>query len=173
MNTQKSNWYSTWLIVTALALIAPLSGFSQPEKQGSSPVKSRTEVYAEMTSMLGLVPTFMKSIPDSTLALEWELMKRVQMEPGPIPNKYRELIGVAASAATKCQYCVFFHTEMARLNGATDAEIEDALHYAKATSGWSTYINGSQIDIKAFKAEVKEMVEYAHKQAAAKEKEKK
>jgi len=52
-------------------------------------------------------------------------MKRVQFDEGPIPNKYRELIGVAISAVMKCRYCSLFHTEAARMNGATDAEIED------------------------------------------------
>lgn len=115
--------------------------------------------------MLGLVPTFIKSIPDSTLELEWELMKRVQMVAGPIPNKYRELIGVAVSAATKCEYCVYFHTEFARLNGATEEEIEDALHYTKSTTGWSTYINGSQADMEVFKSEVRAIVQYLRDQA--------
>jgi AhpD family alkylhydroperoxidase len=56
-----------------------------------------------------------KSIPDPSLELEWQLFKRVQLEEGPIPNKYRELIGVAISAITKCRYCATFHTEIANL----------------------------------------------------------
>ena len=167
MNTLKSCRYALCSILVAFALIAPLSVYSQSEKQGSSSGRSRADIYAEMQSIFGLVPTFMKSIPDSSLDLEWTLMKRLQMEPGPIPNKYRELIGVAVSAATKCHYCAFFHTEMARLNGATEAEIEDALHYTKSTTGWSTYINGSQIDIDVFKSEIKAIAEHVRKQAAA------
>lgn len=152
----------------ALSLLVPATGFSQ-DGQAAGSGRSRAAIYAEMESMLGLVPTFIKNIPDSTLELEWELMKRVQMEAGPIPNKYRELIGVAVSAATKCQYCIYFHTEFARLNGATDAEIEDALHYTKSTTGWSTYINGSQADIEVFRAEVRAIVEYLRKQSMAAE----
>lgn len=116
--------------------------------------KTRAEIYAEMESMFGLVPSFFKLVPDASLELEWNLMKRVQMEPGPIPNKYRELIGVALSAATKCQYCSYFHTEIAKLNGATEAEIEDAAHYAKSSAGWSTYLYGTQTDMAQFKREI-------------------
>ena len=76
------------------------------------------------------------------------------MEEGPIPNKYRELIGIGISATTKCRYCTFFHTEMAKLNGATEAEIEDAIHYAKSSAGWSAYLNGLQTDYEQFKEEV-------------------
>lgn len=38
----------------------------------------------------------------------------------------RELIGVAHSARTSCAHCAFYHTEMARVNGAAEAEIQDA-----------------------------------------------
>ena len=80
---------------------------------------TREEVYKEIEGMFGLVPGFIKAVPDSSLELEWKLMKRVQFDEGPIPNKYRELIGVALSAVTKCKYCAYFHTEAAKLNGAT------------------------------------------------------
>ncbi|UCG55597.1 MAG: carboxymuconolactone decarboxylase family protein [Phycisphaerales bacterium] len=122
---------------------------------------SRKEVYNEIEEMFGLVPTMFKELPDSSLELEWQLFKRVQLEEGPIPNKYRELIGVAISAVTKCRYCAFFHTELAKLNGATDEEIEDAVHYAKSSAGWSTYVNGLQLDFDQFKSEVLQACEHA------------
>lgn len=115
---------------------------------------TRARVYKEIEGMFGLVPSMFKVVPDYTLELEWQLFKRVQFDPGPIPNKYRELIGVAVAAATKCRYCVTFHTEVAKLNGASEAEIEDAVHFAKSSAGWSTYINGIQLDYDEFKAEV-------------------
>jgi AhpD family alkylhydroperoxidase len=114
----------------------------------------RTEVYREIEEMFGLVPSMFRAVPDSTLELEWRLFKRVQFDEGPIPNKYRELIGVAIAAATKCRYCALYHSEVAKLNGATDEEIEDAVHYAKSSAGWSTYINGLQLDYEEFRDEV-------------------
>lgn len=115
---------------------------------------SRTQIYQEIEGMFGLVPSMFKMVPDSSLELEWQLFKRVQFDPGPIPNKFRELIGVAIAAATKCRYCELYHTELARLNGASESEIEDAVHYAKSSVGWSTYLNGMQIDYDSFKDEV-------------------
>ena len=120
----------------------------------------REEIYKEIEAMFGLVPSMFKTIPDSSLELEWQLFKRVQFDEGPIPNKYRELIGIAISAATKCHYCSFFHTEIAKLNGATEAEIEDAVHLAKSSAGWSTYINGLQLDYETFKKEVLQACEH-------------
>jgi AhpD family alkylhydroperoxidase len=115
---------------------------------------NREEIYKEMEGMFGLVPSMFKSVPESSLELEWNLFKRVQFEDGPIPNKYRELIGVAISAISKCRYCSYFHTELAKLNGATEAEIEDAVHYAKSSAGWSAYVNGMQLDYEEFKKEI-------------------
>ena len=121
---------------------------------------NREEVYKDIEGMFGFVPSFLKAVPDSSLELEWNLMKRVQFEESPIPNKYRELIGIAVAAVMKCRYCSLFHTEGAKLNGATDAEIEDAVHFAKSSAGWSTYLNGLQVDYGQFKDEVKRAADY-------------
>jgi AhpD family alkylhydroperoxidase len=121
---------------------------------------SRDEIYQEIEQMFGLVPSMFKAVPDSSLELEWKLFKRVQFDEGPIPNKYRELIGVAISAVSKCRYCALYHTEVARLYGATDAEIEDAVHYAKSSAGWSTYINGIQLDYDQFQEEIRRACEH-------------
>jgi AhpD family alkylhydroperoxidase len=63
-----------------------------------------------------------------------------------IPNKYKELIGLGVSGATRCRYCVYFHTEAARLFGATEEEINEAALIAKNTMGWSTYLNTRHFD---------------------------
>jgi AhpD family alkylhydroperoxidase len=128
---------------------------------------TREQIYGEMTQMFGLVPSFFKLVPDNSLELEWKLFKTVQFDEGPIPNKYRELIGLGISAITKCEYCILYHTEVARLNGATDAELEDAVHYAKSSAGWSAYLNGMQVDRQQFADELAQVAEYVRGQAEA------
>ena len=128
---------------------------------------NRQEVHREIEEMFGLVPSMFKVVPDSSLELEWRLFKRVQFDEGPIPNKYRELIGVAIAAATKCRYCALYHSEVAKLNGATENEIEDAIHYAKSSAGWSTYINGLQLDYDEFKDEVLQACEHVRSMQAS------
>jgi AhpD family alkylhydroperoxidase len=120
----------------------------------------RQEIYREIEETLGLVPKFFQKLPDANLEMEWNLFKQVQLEDGPIPNKYRELIGIGISAVTKCRYCVFFHTEAAKLFGATEEEIEHAVHYAKSSAGWSAYLNGLQFDFEEFQDEVLEVCEH-------------
>ena len=126
---------------------------------------ARTDVQREMKEMFGEVIPFIDQIPDEFIDSEWDLIKRVQFGPTLIPNKYKELIGLGVAAATKCRYCALFHTESARLFGATDEEIEEAVHYTKVVSGWSTYINGMQVDYNEFKALVGRVAE--HVKAAA------
>jgi AhpD family alkylhydroperoxidase len=121
---------------------------------------TRKEVYNEIKETFGLVPSMFKTIPDSSLELEWQLFKRIHVEEGPIPNKYRELIGLAIAGVTKCHYCAYYHTELAKLFGATEQEIEDALHYAKSSAGWSAYVNGLQLDFEQFKEEVQQACEH-------------
>jgi AhpD family alkylhydroperoxidase len=124
-------------------------------------MRTREQIFDEIKALFGLVPSFMKTIPDTTLENEWELFKKIQVEPGAIPNKYRELIGLGLSAVSKCRYCTLFHTEMAKLFGATDKEIEEAVHYAKSSAGWSAYLNGMQVDYEQFKDELRRSGEYA------------
>src|SRR6266568_1137819 len=121
---------------------------------------SRASVEADIKETLGLVPHFFSAIPDELLAPEWQIFKRIELGQTLIPNKYKELIGVGLHAETKCHYCTLFHTEAAKLFGATDEEIQEAVHYAKTSLGWSAYINGMQEDYDGFAAELAQIGQY-------------
>jgi len=124
---------------------------------------SKQDIYQEIEQVFGLVPSMFKEVPEALLEHEWKLFSKIQLEEGPIPLKYRELIGLAISGVTKCRYCVYYHTEVARLFGATDEEIEAAVHYAKSTAGWSTYINGLNVDYEPFCREVDQACEHVRR----------
>ena len=108
----------------------------------------------EIEESFGFIPSFFKLLPDEYLASEWDLQKRITLEETLIPNKYKELIGLAIAATTRCKYCTYYHTEVAKLFGATDEEVEEAMHLTKQVLGWSTYINGMQLDYEQFKKEI-------------------
>ena len=127
---------------------------------------ARTDVQREMKEMFGEVIGFIDLIPDQFIDAEWELMKGVQLGQTLIPNKYKELIGLAVAAATRCRYCALLHTEAAKLFGATDDEVEEAVHYTKVVTGWSTYINGMLVDYDEFKAMTARIVEHVQATAA-------
>ncbi|MEO0458754.1 MAG: carboxymuconolactone decarboxylase family protein [Cyanobacteria bacterium P01_A01_bin.114] len=135
----------------------------------STPVRSRAEVEQEIKETLGLVPSFFNSIPDAIFDYEWQLFKRFEItdqitappQDNPvIPAKYRQLMGITLHSETKCVYCTLFHTELARLFGATEAEIQEAVHYAKHSAGWSAYLNGIRADFDEFEKELGQIGEY-------------
>lgn len=122
--------------------------------------RPRAEVEAEIKETLGLVPSFFLQVPDRLLDPEWTLFRDLQLGETLIPNKYKELMGVALHAHTKCRYCILFHTEAAKLFGATDEEIQEAVHYSKMSTGWSTYLNGMQMDYDQFADELEKIGEH-------------
>ena len=125
-----------------------------------APTRSRAEVESDIRETFGLVPSFFSRIPDQFLAPEWELMKNLEFGETHIPNKYKELIGVGVHSETKCRYCTLFHQEAAKLFGATDEEIQEAVHFAKFTAGWSVYLNGIREDYDVFAKELQQIGAY-------------
>jgi AhpD family alkylhydroperoxidase len=129
---------------------------------------SRADVDRDIQETLGLVPSFFKAVPDYLIGTEWESFKNLQLSPDTaIPNKYKELIGLAVSGATRCRYCAYFHTEAARLFGATEDEITEAALIAKNTMGWSTYLNTLQFDYEEFTQEFDKIAEHVRQGMAA------
>lgn len=121
--------------------------------------RSRAEVEQEIKETLGILPGFFGRIPDDLLDYEWTLFKRFELGETLIPLKYKQLLAVGVHSETKCRYCLLFHSEMARLFGATDAEIQEAVHFAKHTVGWSVYLNGIRYDFDQFEDEVRQIVD--------------
>ena len=130
--------------------------------------EDRNEVEQEITETLGLVPEFFERVPDYLLPTEWASFKSLQLsDQTAIPNKYKELIGLAVSGATRCRYCAYFHAEAARLFGATEEEITETALVAKNTMGWSTYLNTLSYDYDEFVREFDQIAEHVRGQMTA------
>ena len=128
---------------------------------------TRAEVDRDIETTLGLVPQFMQDVPDYLIESEWASFKNLQLGETAIPNKYKELIGLAVSGATRCRYCVYFHKEAARLFGATDEEITEASLVAKNTMAWSTYLNAMAYDFDEFRQEFDRIADHVRAQMMA------
>ena len=118
----------------------------------------RVQLEQEIVETFGLVPEWSKLIPDSAVEGFWRTMKDFQLSETKIPNKYKELIGLAVSGATRCRYCQLFHVEAARLNGATEEEINEACMMGAHTMSASTFLNGEGIEYEQFKRETLKIV---------------
>jgi AhpD family alkylhydroperoxidase len=71
------------------------------------------------------------------------------------------------SGATRCRYCALFHTEAAKLFGASDEEIAEASMMAALTMAGSTFLNAQQVDYDTFRRETLDAVAYARAHSPA------
>ena len=120
-------------------------------------------VLSEVKQTLGIVPEWVNEVPPPALPGLWQQMRDFQLAETIIPNKYKELIGLAVSGATRCHYCTLFHTEAARLFGASEAEISEASMMGGLTMQVSTFLNTKQIDRDHFVKETKQIVDHVRK----------
>lgn len=127
--------------------------------------QKKAEIRSEIEKTFGSVPTWVSEMPDSALEGFWGLMRDFQLAETAIPNKYKELIGLGVSGATRCKYCTLFHTEAAKLFGATDEEIAEAAMMAAHTMGASTFLNTIQTDYDQFRRETLQAIEYVRSQS--------
>ena len=117
----------------------------------------RDMVEQEMKAALGRVPAVLDRVPDELLDAEWRLLRRAFLDDSLIPSRYQALIGVAVAAAVRCPHAVRLHTELARLHGASEAELAEAVHHAAMVTGWSTRWHGFGFDAGELDAEVAEI----------------
>ena len=87
-----------------------------------------------------------------------------------IPAKYAQLISLAVASQIPCNYCVYAHTTMAKMLGATEKEIQEAVANAANTRHWSTVMNGHDVDFEEFKTEWEKIVAHLKKQREVGEK---
>lgn len=123
------------------------------------------ETLKEIEETMGIVPGFMKALPENVLIQEWPLFKKYNFEETQIPAKYRELMGLAVAANIKCPYCQLFHKGAAIMNGATEEELAEIAFLASYTSRWSAIIHAQHYDYEKFKEEFEQIGEYLQKMA--------
>jgi AhpD family alkylhydroperoxidase len=156
----------------SLGLMTVVGAFSlsaaAPETKNEPAIAAWNAAHSDIEKSLGFVPNFLEALPVEMLPGTWEEMKTLQMNPGTaLPGKVKELIGLGVAAQIPCTYCIEAHTEFAKLNGACEQEIGQAVGMAAITRHWSTYINGIQQDEGKFRSEISRLVEGAKKAAAS------
>jgi AhpD family alkylhydroperoxidase len=121
---------------------------------------------ADIAKTLGFVPGFLQNLPDPALPGTWEEMKGLQLNPNTaLSGRVKELIGLGVAAQIPCRYCIYAHDAFAKLNGATQAELGEAIALAGEERHWSAYFYGMQLDETKFRSEIARIVENAKKSA--------
>jgi AhpD family alkylhydroperoxidase len=139
-----------------------LSGLLAIALAGNARADDAAATRAEIQKQLGFVPELVKAMPDAMLPGAWRQLTTLQMNPNTaLPGKVKELIGLAVASQVPCTYCVYGHTEFAKLDGASDVEIGEAIGLAGLTRHWSTILNGAQIDPAKYRADINRIAEAA------------
>jgi AhpD family alkylhydroperoxidase len=122
------------------------------------------ETYQDIEKTLGLVPKFFQLFPEDGLPGAWSEFKGLQLNPfTALSGKEKELIGLSVAAQIPCEYCIYFHRSAARLNGATDREMQEAIAMAALTRHWSAVFHSGQMNMESFKQDADRIIEAASK----------
>src|ERR1041384_4307147 len=126
--------------IALFALIASLATVAAADNRKA--VAPQNATLAEIQNTFGFVPDFIKGVPDALLPAFWGSITGLEMSPATkLDGKTKELIGLGVAAQIPCEYCIYFHTEAAKLNGATDEEIKEAVAMAAITRMGSAILN--------------------------------
>ena len=115
---------------------------------------SYQQTVKEIENTFGSVPEFFKDTPQDVLTQMWSLMKKYELGDSVIPQKYREMRALATAAAMKCPYCQTFHKEVAKMYGASEAELNELAVIVAQTSFWSAILHTQNYDMNKFVQEL-------------------
>jgi AhpD family alkylhydroperoxidase len=134
---------STTQRLRAAGMVASIAGLILT---GTVWAQDGSTTYGDIEATLGSVPTFFKLFPQEGIAGAWAEFKTVQLNPNTaLSGKEKELIGLAVAAQIPCSYCIYFYSEAAKANGATDAEIREAVAMSAITRHWSPCSTGCRL----------------------------
>jgi AhpD family alkylhydroperoxidase len=130
------------------------SGIGTP-KPTAEPITDAASAYRDIERTFGAVPAFVKAFPVLAIAPAWREIEDLELSQATqLDGKTKELIGLAVAAQIPCRFCVSFHTEVARMNGASDDELKEAVAMAALSRHWATIITGSLEDEAQFRREI-------------------
>ena len=85
----------------------------------------QTELYAAITSQLGMVPNFLKVFANSPAALKAFLGLHSIANEGELTSKTKERIALGLAEQNACEYCVSAHTAIGKGVGLTEDEMAE------------------------------------------------
>jgi len=159
------------LVVTSLIALLGVQVWAEKPAKKAEPALSpdAQAALADVEKTLGFTPAFMKQMPMIALPGLWDTFKSLVGNPNTaLPPKMKELIGLAVASQIPCKYCVYAHTKFAKFDGASDAELGEAVTLSALTRNFSTFMNGIQLDEAKFRQEITQLTQNIKKAQAAK-----
>jgi AhpD family alkylhydroperoxidase len=82
----------------------------------------------------------------ATLKRTWESSKQI-MAPGALDALTKELVYIAVSVTTQCDYCIAAHTASAKKKGMTDAQFKELMAVVGMANETNRLSAGYQVEI--------------------------
>lgn len=118
-------------------------------------VRDASSARKDIQQTFGFLPAFFKAVPDEGLAGAWLHMRNIETSADALlAGKYRNLIGLAVAAQIPCRFCILSTTEFAKLEGAKERELREAVAISGSVRRWGAYLNGLQINESVFRADI-------------------
>lgn len=147
-----------------LALVAGFRALVPVMPAAMAQDMSAESTHADIVVTLGSLPGMFSVLPDAGIAAARAEFKSIQLNPRTaLDGKTKELLVLGGAAQIPCQYCVYFHTKEAKLSGATDEEVREAVAMSAIVRHWSTVLNGMQVDPGTFGQEIDAVFVHATK----------
>lgn len=151
---QRNKQIFSWLIAALLVGLG-ISGVHADAGETAAETARK-----DIAKTLGFVPRFFQNMSDAAVGGAWTEMKGLQLNPNSaLPGKTKELVGLAVAAQIPCRYCVFAHTEFAKLNGANEAEVAEAVAVGALARQMSAYMNGLGVDEATAQSDLRRMLD--------------
>jgi AhpD family alkylhydroperoxidase len=132
------------------------------------PITDAASVYKDVEASFGFVPDFLKHVPAEALPGAWLNFRNVEAsETTAIPGKVKNLISLAVASQIPCRYCIISDTEIAKLQGASDREIAEAVMEGAMARQYITLVEGLQIDEKSYRRDWERLTAGPAKKGAA------
>jgi AhpD family alkylhydroperoxidase len=125
---------------------------------------ARQQILEQAEQNFGLVPDFLREMPDAALEQYWATLNWV-MSDTELSARDKALVAFGAASAIHCAYWVPFHSAQFALNGMTDEHIKEASWVVQSVTGASAYLYGVDYSNEKFREELRAMVEYIKRAA--------
>lgn len=127
-------------------LVANVTKAAQAKQAPPAPIAVVDDqtALADVKQTFGFVPDFMKRAPAGTWG-SWVQMRDLELAPTALPGKVKTLISVAVAAQVPCRYCLIADTQFAKLEGATDEEIAEAVTMAGMARNFGALLDGAEV----------------------------
>ena len=101
------------------------------------------KAYKDIKQALGVVPTFVKAVPDEAVGAAWDEWSAIEISSNTaLPGKTKELIALGIAHITQCPWCIDAHVKKAEKAGATEQELAEVIFVAMAMASGAAWSHG-------------------------------